>query len=221
MLKSGKFVSPKAWEPFMLINQWVVVKKQEYILAIWRKIPSSELNAYSRYIGHLRIWEFWRQQSGTALYQLCERATAGALRYIVSKRTSGKILNNHIELCKVLKNMLATPSYVQWIPDNSHKKYANNLCELECMNYPRATLSGLYCNSLWTTWIFQTNSWFSLQVDYESEAVAWEYIEFSDNRPCLDLLDANPGIFSLLNEVRISSELCICNSCPFLGMLKC
>ncbi len=41
----------------------------------------------------------------------------------------------------------------------------------------------------------------TFQADYASEAVAWEHTEFTDNRPCLDLLDGNPGVFSLLNEV--------------------
>ena len=40
-----------------------------------------------------------------------------------------------------------------------------------------------------------------LQADYEREAVNWEATNFSDNRPCLDLLETNPGVFALVNEV--------------------
>ena len=67
------------------------------------------------------------------------------------------------------------------------------------------TTRPLHCKVLWRNRInlplIQVINRF--QVDYESEAVAWEHIDFTDNRPCLDLLEANPGIFSLLNEVKI------------------
>ncbi len=39
-------------------------------------------------------------------------------------------------------------------------------------------------------------------MDYEREAISWDCTEFTDNRPCLDLIEGNPGIFVLLNEVR-------------------
>ena len=35
------------------------------------------------------------------------------------------------------------------------------------------------------------------------EAIPWNFTEFVDNRACVDLLECTPGLFSLLNEVRI------------------
>ena len=45
-----------------------------------------------------------------------------------------------------------------------------------------------------------------LQEEYIREAIPWNFTEFVDNRPCLDLLECNPGLFALLNEVGATSH---------------
>ena len=38
------------------------------------------------------------------------------------------------------------------------------------------------------------------QEEYAREQINWQYIEFSDNRPCIDLIEGKLGILSLLDE---------------------
>lgn len=38
------------------------------------------------------------------------------------------------------------------------------------------------------------------QEEYQREQINWSYIEFSDNRPCIDLIEGKLGILSLLDE---------------------
>lgn len=38
------------------------------------------------------------------------------------------------------------------------------------------------------------------QEEYQREQINWAYIEFSDNRPCIDLIEGKLGILSLLDE---------------------
>lgn len=44
-----------------------------------------------------------------------------------------------------------------------------------------------------------------LQLDYEREGIQWEKTDFTDNLAIVRLLDGNPGVFGLLNEVRIKT----------------
>ena len=48
----------------------------------------------------------------------------------------------------------------------------------------------------------------SLQEEYEREAIPWTFTEFVDNRPCLDVLEGNPGVFVILNEVKGRAVFC-------------
>ena len=45
------------------------------------------------------------------------------------------------------------------------------------------------------------------QADYAREAIPWTVTDFVDNQPCVDLLQANPGVFAILNEVCCSGEV--------------
>lgn len=47
------------------------------------------------------------------------------------------------------------------------------------------------------------------------EAIGWNMADFTDNRPCLDLLEGSPGIFALLNEVQCH-ETVTWHSCSLL-----
>lgn len=35
---------------------------------------------------------------------------------------------------------------------------------------------------------------------YENEEIVWSFVEFTDNRPCLELIEGPQGIISLLDE---------------------
>lgn len=39
---------------------------------------------------------------------------------------------------------------------------------------------------------------------YEREEIVWSFVEYTDNRPCLDLLEGPQGVLALLDEV------CVC-----------
>ena len=39
------------------------------------------------------------------------------------------------------------------------------------------------------------------QEEYRKECVEWDFQEFVDNRPCLDLIEGRISVFSLMNEV--------------------
>ena len=41
----------------------------------------------------------------------------------------------------------------------------------------------------------------TLQSDYQSEAISFDSITFTDNKACVDLLEDQTGLFALINEV--------------------
>ena len=38
------------------------------------------------------------------------------------------------------------------------------------------------------------------QEEYQKEEIDWTYVKFSDNQPCITLIEKNLGILSILNE---------------------
>lgn len=72
------------------------------------------------------------------------------------------------------------------------ESFEENSLEQLCINYANEKLQQHYVSHFLR----------DLQADYEREAVSWQITDFTDNRPCLDLLEAQPGIFALLNEVH-------------------
>ena len=45
-----------------------------------------------------------------------------------------------------------------------------------------------------------------LQKEYTEECLQWIPVNYSDNRPCIDILDGRASVFSLLNEVGCNFE---------------
>ena len=41
-----------------------------------------------------------------------------------------------------------------------------------------------------------------LQREYEEERISWKLMKYTDNQPCLDVLEGQPSVFGLLNEVK-------------------
>ena len=48
---------------------------------------------------------------------------------------------------------------------------------------------------------------FHFQKEYDSERISWKFMDYTDNQPCLDVLEGQPSVFGLLNEVSIVDRL--------------
>lgn len=70
---------------------------------------------------------------------------------------------------------------------------------------------GLASRSL-TVWFVQPQHVFKLeQEEYMKEGIPWTLIDFYDNQPCIDLIEAKLGILDLLDEeckVERTNPLC-------------
>nr|KAG5690058.1 hypothetical protein BaRGS_016366 [Batillaria attramentaria] len=66
---------------------------------------------------------------------------------------------------------------------------ANSLEQL-CINYANERLQQHYVKHFLH----------HLQAEYAEECIQWVSVDYSDNRPCVDILDGRASIFSLLNE---------------------
>ena len=53
-------------------------------------------------------------------------------------------------------------------------------------------------------WYIPRSIW--LQKEYTEECLQWIPVNYSDNRPCIDILDGRASVFSLLNEVGCNFE---------------
>jgi myosin heavy subunit len=45
-----------------------------------------------------------------------------------------------------------------------------------------------------------------LQKEYEEECIDWQHLTYNDNQPCLDILEGQPSVFGLLNEVMLTNS---------------
>ncbi|KNC79991.1 hypothetical protein SARC_07634, partial [Sphaeroforma arctica JP610] len=68
--------------------------------------------------------------------------------------------------------------------------FAENDLEQLCINYANEKLQQQSVGH-----IFKEE-----QLLYEREGIAWSFVEYADNSPCLDLLEGPGGVISLLNE---------------------
>jgi myosin-5 len=52
------------------------------------------------------------------------------------------------------------------------------------------------------------------QEEYVKEEIEWEFTDFYNNKPCIELIEAERGILGLLDEEsRVSMEICSVSSC--------
>lgn len=73
------------------------------------------------------------------------------------------------------------------------ESFSENSLEQLCINYANERLQ-LY---------FVHHYLRDLQAEYTEERIPWQHVNMtSDNESCVRLMSDNPGIFSLLNEVR-------------------
>eukprot|EP00106_Octopus_bimaculoides_P009923 XP_014777365.1 PREDICTED: unconventional myosin-XIX-like isoform X3 [Octopus bimaculoides] len=75
--------------------------------------------------------------------------------------------------------------------------FQQNSLEQLCINYANERLQQHYVQHFLR----------DLQTEYIDENIEWTYTEFEDNQPHIDLLDGTCGVFALLNEDNIPSEV--------------
>ena len=56
------------------------------------------------------------------------------------------------------------------------------------------------CNPLWPRPVCVQHVFQLEQEEYVREELAWSRIEFSDNQPCIDLIEGHLGLLDLLDE---------------------
>ncbi|KAI0230682.1 Unconventional myosin-XIX [Lamellibrachia satsuma] len=93
-------------------------------------------------------------------------------------------INNH------LKGDSETHKTIGILDIYGFESFTVNSLEQLCINYANERLQQH----------FVTHFLRDLQEEYIREAIPWNFTEFVDNRPCLDLLECSPGLFALLNE---------------------
>ena len=71
--------------------------------------------------------------------------------------------------------------------------FERNSLEQLCINYANEKLQQHYVKHFLK----------DLQQEYESERISWQFLDYTDNQPCLDVIEGQPSVFGLLNEVSI------------------
>ena len=69
--------------------------------------------------------------------------------------------------------------------------FAYNSLEQLCINYANEKLQQHFVKHFLK----------EIQDEYANEALPWTEVTYSDNTECVNLLESNPGIFAILNEV--------------------
>ena len=75
--------------------------------------------------------------------------------------------------------------------------FERNSLEQLCINYANEKLQQHYVKHFLK----------DLQREYESERISWQFLDYTDNQPCLDVIEGQPSVFGLLNEVSFISVL--------------
>ncbi|TGZ81077.1 putative class V myosin [Ascodesmis nigricans] len=100
-------------------------------------------------------------------------------------------------LVEIINNSLATEevrakvnSFIGVLDIYGFEHFKRNSFEQFCINYANEKLQQEFNQH-----VFKLE-----QEEYAREQINWQYIEFSDNRPCIDLIEGKLGILSLLDE---------------------
>lgn len=100
-------------------------------------------------------------------------------------------------LVESINNSLATEevrsrvkSFIGVLDIYGFEHFKRNSFEQFCINYANEKLQQEFNQH-----VFKLE-----QEEYQREQINWAYIEFSDNRPCIDLIEGKLGILSLLDE---------------------
>lgn len=100
-------------------------------------------------------------------------------------------------LVDVINRSLATDSVLSRVKSfigvldiYGFEHFAKNSFEQFCINYANEKLQQQF-----NSHVFRLE-----QEEYVREQIDWEFIEFSDNQPCIDLIEGKLGVLSLLDE---------------------
>ncbi|KAA8910933.1 P-loop containing nucleoside triphosphate hydrolase protein [Sphaerosporella brunnea] len=100
-------------------------------------------------------------------------------------------------LVEIINESLATEevrsrvtSFIGVLDIYGFEHFKRNSFEQFCINYANEKLQQEFNQH-----VFKLE-----QEEYAREQINWQYIEFSDNRPCIDLIEGKLGILSLLDE---------------------
>lgn len=91
------------------------------------------------------------------------------------------------------KSLIPPPStskFIGVLDIYGFEKFPRNSFEQFCINYANEKLQNLFIQQ-----IFQLE-----QELYQKENIKWSFIDFVDNRPCIDLIEGKFGILSILDE---------------------
>lgn len=98
-----------------------------------------------------------------------------------------EIINDSLATDEVRKNV---KSFIGVLDIYGFEHFKRNSFEQFCINYANEKLQHQFNQH-----VFQLE-----QDEYAMEHINWQYIEFSDNKPCIDLIEGKMGILSLLDE---------------------
>lgn len=100
-------------------------------------------------------------------------------------------------LVEIINNSLAKEevkakahSFIGVLDIYGFEHFKRNSFEQFCINYANEKLQQEFNQH-----VFKLE-----QEEYQKEQINWQYIEFSDNRPCIDMIEGKLGILSLLDE---------------------
>lgn len=117
---------------------------------------------------------------------------------IVSRDSIAKYIYSSLFnwLCDSINEDLSTPnptdvkSFIGVLDIYGFEHFEENSFEQFCINYANEKLQQEF-----TQHVFKLQ-----QEEYKDEGIEWSFIEFSDNQPCIDLIESRAGILSLLDE---------------------
>lgn len=110
----------------------------------------------------------------------------------VSKHIYSSLFN---WLCEYINQDLSSDvknvkSFIGVLDIYGFEHFDTNSFEQFCINYANEKLQQEF-----TEHVFKLQ-----QEEYKDEGIEWSFIEFSDNQPCIDLIESRSGILSLLDE---------------------
>jgi myosin-5 len=125
-------------------------------------------------------------------YTPCTREEAGALRDSLAKAVYLALFVWAVEMVNV--GTACEPggyaSVIGILDIYGFECFETNSLEQLCINYANEHLQQQFVRKVFA----------SEQALYEREEIAWSFVEYTDNRPCLDLIEGPHGVIMLLDE---------------------
>lgn len=130
------------------------------------------------------------------------RATAEAARDALAKHIYAKLFQHIVDVINAsLESGQPNHCFIGVLDIYGFETFQTNSFEQFCINYANEKLQQQFNQH-----IFKLE-----QEQYVKEGIDWEMIDFYDNQPCIELIEAKLGILDLLDEecrVSISAHLC-------------